>query len=152
VERAVVKLAEALMFVGVLRRYLVRETEEEESERFSWDKVKAGAFDLARVWLGLGGATKGMSGFLHLFEPMHNRGVKLVFVSEVSFEIAAGRECFRAERTAVPLRESTKELMEVEMAKRSCDELTISTVEEGEVTVVHPAAMGCLGGAVSRRK
>jgi hypothetical protein len=151
-EQTVVKLAEALVFVGVLRWHLVREPEEEESERFSWDEVEAGTLDLACAWLGLGGAVKGMSGFLHLFEPVYNWGVKLVFVSDVSLEIAAGWECFWAERAVVPSRESTKELMEVEVTKRRCDELPISAVEEGEVAVVHPAVMECLWTVSARRR
>jgi hypothetical protein len=127
-ERAVVELIEALVFVGMLWWYLVRETEEEEPEGFSWDKVEAGTFDFACVWLGLGVMVKGMSGLLHLFEPVYNRGVKLVFVSEVSLEITVGWKCFRAERAAVPSRESAEESMEVEIVKHRCDELAVSAV------------------------
>jgi hypothetical protein len=71
-ERAVMELAEALVFVGMFRRYLVREAEKEELEGFSRNKVEAGSFDLAGAWLGLGGAAKGVSVLLHLFELVYN--------------------------------------------------------------------------------
>jgi hypothetical protein len=71
-ERAVMELAEALVFVGMFRRYLVREAEKEELEGFSQNKVEAGSFDLAGAWLELGGAAKGVSVLLHLFELVYN--------------------------------------------------------------------------------
>jgi hypothetical protein len=70
--------------------------------------------------------------------------VKLVFVTEVSLEIAMGQKCLWTERTVVSSRELTKELMEVKVVKRRCDELAVFAVEEGKVAMVHPADMGCL--------
>jgi hypothetical protein len=46
-EWAAVEFTEALMFVSVFQRHLVGESEEEESEGLSWDKVKASFLDVA---------------------------------------------------------------------------------------------------------
>jgi hypothetical protein len=72
VERTVVEFAEALVFVGMLRWYLVRKLEEEESEGFSWNEIEAGALDFPRAWLELGSTVEGTSGLLHLFELVYN--------------------------------------------------------------------------------
>jgi hypothetical protein len=93
---------------------------------------------------------KGMSCLLHLFEVVYNGGVKLVLVSEVIFEIVAGCERLQAERAAMPSREPTEELMEVEVAKCGCDKLAVPTVEEWEVAVVHPVVKGNLGKVLTQ--
>jgi hypothetical protein len=84
------KFAEALVFIGMFQWNLVGESEEKEAEGFSWDKVKVGCLDLACSRLGFGDVTKGVSGCLHLFELMYDRGVEFVLVGEVVLKIATG--------------------------------------------------------------
>jgi hypothetical protein len=75
VEWAVVEFAEALVFIGMLRWYFVRKTEEKESEGFSWNEVETWFLDIAHVarpWFRLGGATEGMSVLFHLFESVYD--------------------------------------------------------------------------------
>jgi hypothetical protein len=71
-EWTIMEFAEALVFIGMLRWNFVRELEEEEVERFSQNKVKAGCLDSARTWLGFRGTMKGVSGHLHLLESMYD--------------------------------------------------------------------------------
>jgi hypothetical protein len=95
--------------------------------------------------LGLGGTLEGVSGCLHLFEPMHDGRVEFVFVGEMALKVAAGCEHFRAERATVASRKLTEEVMEVEVAERSGDVLAMLTVEEGKVAFVHSNVVGCSG-------
>jgi hypothetical protein len=71
-ERTVMEFAKALMFVGMLRWYFVRKPEEEESKGLPRDKIKAGSLDFVCVGHGLGDVVGGVSGLLHLFEPVYN--------------------------------------------------------------------------------
>jgi hypothetical protein len=137
VERAVMELAEALMFIGVLRWDFVRESEEEESERLSQNKVEAGCLDPVHVRLGLGGALEGISDCLHLSELMYDRRVKFMFVGETPLGVAMGGEHFWTEGTAMVSRESTEELMECGVS-----EVAVAAVEEGKVAMVHTRCMG----------
>jgi hypothetical protein len=137
------KFAEALVFIGMFQWNLVGESEEKEAEGFSWDKVKVGCLDLACSRLGFGDTMKGVTGRLHLFELMYDRGVEFMLVGEVVLKIVTGRECLWAERTAVVLRELAEESMEVEMTEHRGGVLTALTTEEGKVTVVHSDVVEC---------
>jgi hypothetical protein len=143
VEWAIMKLAETLVLVGVVGWYVVGESEEEESEGFSWDEVKAGLLDAVGVWFGFERAAKGVRGLLHLFESVHNRGVEFMFVGEMVLEVTAGCKCLWIEGTPVVSRELTEEAMEVELAECRGDVLTVLTVKEGELARVHPGALNC---------
>jgi hypothetical protein len=74
-----------------------------------------GWFGLPYTWLGLGGTPKGMRVCLHLLESVYDRRVELMFVSEMSFEVATSRECLWAERAAMPSEESTEDPVEVKV-------------------------------------
>jgi hypothetical protein len=89
-EWAIMELAEALMFVSVLRWNLVGKSEEEESEGLSQDKVEVRFLTLMYTRFSPAGMLEGVFGHLHLSESMYNGGMELMLVGEVPFVIAVG--------------------------------------------------------------
>jgi hypothetical protein len=73
--------------------------------------------------------------------------VELVLVGEVVLKVATDREHFWAEWAMVAPRELTEKVMEVEVAECRGDVLTVLTMEEGEVTLVHSGTAGHMGKA-----
>jgi hypothetical protein len=143
VEWAIMELAETLVFVGMVRRYVVGEPEEEESEGLSGDEVKVRLLDATGArfeW-----ATRDLRDLFHLLESVYDGGVKLVFVGEVVLEVATGCKYLWAEGTPVASRESAKETMEVELAERRGGILTILAIEEGEIAGVHSGVLDLRG-------
>jgi hypothetical protein len=134
---AVMELAETLVLAGMVRRYVVGESEEKVSEGFSQDEVEAGLLGATGVQLRFEWAAKGLRDLFHLFESVYDGGVEFVFVGEVVLKVAAGCKCLWTEGTPVASRELTKETVEVELAKRRGDVLTALTMKEGKVTRVH---------------
>jgi hypothetical protein len=99
VKRTIVELAETLMFAGVIRWYVVGESEEEMTEGLSRDEVEARFLDASSMWFGSDLAAGDPRGSFHLLESMYDRGMELVFEGKMIFKIAAGGERFRAEGT-----------------------------------------------------
>jgi hypothetical protein len=133
-----IECLEALVLIGVLQWDFVGESEEKEVEGFSWNKIEVGCLDFSWPWLGLGGTLGGVSGCLHLFESVHDGGVELMFVGEMVLEVVVGHECFQTEGTAVASRKSAEEAMEVEVVECRGNVLTVLTMEEGKIALVHP--------------
>jgi hypothetical protein len=69
--------------------------------------------------------------------------MELMLVGEVILKVAMGCKCFWAEGATMVPRELTEEAVEVKMAERRGDVLTVPATKEGKVTVVHSDAMGC---------
>jgi hypothetical protein len=95
------ELTEALVFISMLWWDLVGKSEEEELERLLRDEVEARILDFALTRLGFVDATEENVVFLHLLEPMHDRGMEFVFVGKMALEVAPGWERLRAKRAAV---------------------------------------------------
>jgi hypothetical protein len=131
------ELAETLVLAGMVRRHVVGESEEKESEGFSWDEVEAGLLGATGVRLRFEWVVKGLRDLFHLFESVYDGGVELVFVGEVVLKIATGCKCLWTEGTPVASRELTKETVEVELAECRGDISTALTVKEGKVARVH---------------
>ena len=66
------EFAETLVFVGMVRRYIVGEPEEKEPEGLPRNEVKAGPFDASGVRRGFARMASGLRDLLHLFEPMYD--------------------------------------------------------------------------------
>ena len=73
------EFAEALVFAGVVRRYVVGEPKEEMTEGLSWDEVESRFLDATGMWPGSDLAAGNPRDSLHLFESVHDRGMELVF-------------------------------------------------------------------------
>jgi hypothetical protein len=131
------ELAETLVFVGMVRGYVVGESEEKESERLSWDEVEAGLLDNMGAWCGFGWMVDRLRDLFHLFESVYDRGMESVFTMEVVLEVAAGCKCFWTEGTPVASRESTEEMVEVELTECRGGVLTALTTKEGKVARMH---------------
>jgi hypothetical protein len=78
-EWTVMELAKTLVFAGVIRGYIVREPKEEMMEGFSRDEVEARFLDASSMWPGSDLAAGNPRDSLHLFEPVYDRGMELVF-------------------------------------------------------------------------
>jgi hypothetical protein len=65
----------------------------------------------------------------HLFEPMDDCGMELVFVGKMPFEVGLNVECLGAKGATMMLRESAEELVIVEVAGYSGGELTVVATE-----------------------
>jgi hypothetical protein len=78
-EWAIMELAEALVFAGVIRRYVVGKPKEEMTEGLSRDEVEARSLDALGMWSGSDLAAGNPRDSLHLFESVHDRGMELVF-------------------------------------------------------------------------
>jgi hypothetical protein len=140
-EWAVMEFAETLVLVGVVRRYVVGKSEEEESEGLPWDEVEAGPLNATGVRHGFGWMANGSRDLFHLFEAVYDRGMEFVFVMEVVLEVATSCKCFWAEGAPVASRELTKEAVEVEVTECRGGVLTALTTKEGKVARVHPGAL-----------
>jgi hypothetical protein len=77
---AVMEFAETLMFVGVVGRHFVGESEKEESEGLARDEIEAGFLGAMNMGLGCTRAARGSGGLLHLFESVYDGWMKLVLV------------------------------------------------------------------------
>jgi hypothetical protein len=141
VEWAIVELAEILVFIGMVRRYVAGESEEKELEGFSRDEVEAGLLDTTGMRFGLECVVKGLGSLFHLFESVYDRGVELVFVGKMVLKVVAGCKRLWTEGTLVALRESTEEAVEVELAECRGDISTVLTTKEGKVAIVHPGVL-----------
>jgi hypothetical protein len=73
------EFAEALVFAGVVRRYVVGEPKEEMTEGLFRDEVEARFLDAAGMWSGSDLAAGNPRDSLHLFESVYDRGMELVF-------------------------------------------------------------------------
>jgi hypothetical protein len=131
------EFAEILVFAGMVRRYVVGESEEKESEGFSGDEVKARFLGATDARLGLEWTARGLRDSFHLFESVYDGGVELVFVEEVVLKVATGCKYPWAEGAPVASRELAKEAVEVELAERRGNVLTALTAKEGKVARVH---------------
>ena len=116
---------------------LFRESEEEEPEGLSWNEVEARFLVGARAGLGLMAVAEGMMGRIHLSELMDDRGMELVFVGEVPFEVATSRKRFGAEWTVMVSGELAEESMEMKVVEHGGCKVTAIATKEGKVTTVH---------------
>jgi hypothetical protein len=135
------ELAETLVLVGMIRRYVVGESEEEESEGFSRDEVEAGFLGATRAWFGFERVVAGLRNSFHLLESVYDRGVEFVFVGKMVLEVMAACKYLWTEGTPVASREPTEKAVEVELAERRGDVSAVLTMEEGKVARVHPGVL-----------
>jgi hypothetical protein len=142
VEWAIMEFAETLVFAGMVRRYIIGEPEEKESEGFSEDKVKARFLDATGARFGLEWAARDLRDLFHLFKVVYDGGVELVFIGEVVLKVATGRKHLWAEGTPMATRELAEEAVEVELVECRGNVLTALTAKEGKVARVHSGIVG----------